>query len=82
MTGLLMVMAGRARKLGRLSFLGRLGGLLVLVLAVCSGVSGCSGGGSVPAVNPNGTPAGTYTYTVTASGGSVSHVETVNLTVQ
>jgi hypothetical protein len=82
MTGLLMGLAGRARKQGRGSILGRVGGLLVLAFAVCLTLSGCSGDGTVSAVNPNGTPAGTYTYTVTATGGSMSHVETVNLTVQ
>jgi len=55
-------------------------GMLLLALAVCLPMSGCSS--SLPRVNPNGTVAGTYPYTVTATSGSLVHKETVNLIVQ
>ncbi len=56
-----------------------LGGALVF-FAAATGVTGCSSSG--PTANPNGTPAGTYNYTVTATSGSVSHTQAVVLTVQ
>jgi len=54
--------------------------MLLLALAVCLPMSGCSS--SLPRVNPNGTVAGTYPYTITATSGSLVHKETVNLIVQ
>ncbi|MGH9571296.1 MAG: Ig-like domain repeat protein, partial [Candidatus Angelobacter sp.] len=59
--------------------------LLFVTMAVLSGCGG--GGGSTtpppppPPVN-NGTPAGTYTLTVTAVSGSVTHTQPLTLTVQ
>ncbi|WP_041596869.1 choice-of-anchor D domain-containing protein [Granulicella tundricola] len=76
--GLLMLLAATSRKLGRAA---RLGGLLSILTAICFATSGC-GGSSGPTVNPNGTPAGTYTYTVTVTSGTVVHKETINLIVQ
>ena len=60
-----------------------LSGVLFLMLAAITVVSagGCSSGHSATS-NPNGTPVGTYTYTVTATSGSVTHSETINLSVQ
>jgi uncharacterized protein len=55
-------------------------GMLLLALAVCLPMSGCSS--SLPRVNPSGTVAGTYPYTITATSGSLTHTETVNLIVQ
>jgi hypothetical protein len=51
---------------------GKLSGLLVSLLLLCSTLTfGCNGGGSPgPQPNPNGTPAGTYSVTVSATGGS------------
>ena len=79
LTGLLMLLAGRARRLARIS------GLLVLLLAIFLPAMGCGGsgsGGGGGGSNPNGTAAGTYTYTVTATSGTVTHAETVTLVVQ
>jgi len=50
-----------------------------LFLLLC----GCGGGSpNVPPVNPNGTPSGTYTVTVTASSGGVSQSIPLTLVVQ
>ncbi len=75
LSGVGMLLAARARKLGGAL---RLGGLLVLALVVSLAAGGCSSSN----VNTNGTPAGSYVYTVTATSGTLSHVETVTLTVQ
>ena len=55
-------------------------GMLLLALAVCLPMSGCASG--LPRVNPSGTVAGTYPYTITATSGALVHKETVNLIVQ
>ena len=51
---------------------------MVLLLGVLLGIAGCNGGSS----SGQKTPAGTYTVTVTASGGGVSHAANYTLTVQ
>jgi hypothetical protein len=83
LSGILMLLAARARRMGRVSMvrLNRMGGLFALILAFCFPVIGC-GGSSGPKTNPNGTPAGTYTYTVSATGGSQTHTQNVTLVVQ
>jgi predicted extracellular nuclease len=82
-SGILMLLAARARRMGRASMvrLNRIGGLFALILALCLPAIGC-GGSSGPKTNPNGTPAGTYAYTVTATGGSQTHTQNVTLVVQ
>jgi hypothetical protein len=69
-------------KLGRRP-LGRLvpAGALIVLLLTAGYLSGC-GGNSGPKTNPNGTPAGTSTLTITSSSGSLTHTTTVTLVVQ
>ena len=74
--GCMLLLASRARRLGRFS---RIGGMLALTLALLIPAIGCSSSSSV---NTGGTPAGTYTYTITATSGTVSHTEAVTLIVQ
>jgi uncharacterized protein len=80
--GLLMLLVARTRRLGKPTV--RAAGLFTLLIAICIPAIGCGHKASTPTTtaNPNGTPAGTYTYTVTASSGTtISHTETVTLTV-
>jgi hypothetical protein len=58
--------------------------MLVVLMAICIPAIGCAGGNTPtpPASNPNGTPAGAYSYTVTATSGAIVHTEAVTLTVQ
>jgi subtilase family serine protease len=53
--------------------------LFILLAAGCGGTGGGSTGGTT--VNPNGTPAGTYTITVTGTSGASTQVTSVTLTV-
>jgi CSLREA domain-containing protein len=56
---------------------------LALTIVCAAGfASGCNGGYPPDITVPAGTPAGTYTITVTGTSGSVSHSTTVSLTVQ
>ena len=56
-------------------------GALALLLVSAGYLSGCAGG--FPELSKNtGTPAGTYTITVTATSGSDVHSTTVTLIVQ
>lgn len=55
---------------------------LFIVVAVLTGVACGGGGGSSTQQKSQGTPAGSYTVTVTATSGSTTHTTTVNLTVQ
>jgi hypothetical protein len=75
MAGLLMLFASRSRRIGNLTLRGA--GLFTLLLAICIPSIACSSGAHT---NPNGTPAGNYSYAITATGGSV-HTEIVTLTV-
>jgi endonuclease/exonuclease/phosphatase family metal-dependent hydrolase len=80
---LLMTMMAAAlmlmRRAGRSA---RVGGLLVLLFALAVGITGCSDSGPKSTTNPNGTPAGSYGYAVTATANGVSHTQTITLTVQ
>jgi hypothetical protein len=72
---------GTRRRLGRLT-------LLLCLLGIVSGallLNGCAGGpgsGSPPAQTQRNTPAGSYTITVVASSGSLSHNDQITLVVQ
>lgn len=61
---------------------GKLSGLLVCLIVLVSTLAvSCNGGGtSAPQPNPNGTPAGTYSVTVSATGGS-NLAKTVKVTL-
>ena len=78
MAGLLMLFASRSRRLGKLTIRGA--GLFALLLAICLPTTGCIK--KSPAINPSGTPAGSYPFTVTATSGTISHTVTVTLNVQ
>ena len=57
---------------------------MVMLGAMFVALSGCSGGktDSTGSTGSGGTPVGTYTISVTASSGTVSHVQPFTLTVQ
>jgi YVTN family beta-propeller protein len=70
------------RKLRRLAWAGTLAVCLAMTLAACGGGGGSSSSsGSTPQTIP-GTPAGTYSVTVTGTSGSENITAKVNLTVQ
>jgi 6-phosphogluconolactonase (cycloisomerase 2 family) len=56
--------------------------MLALSLVMAAGMAACGGGaGASLQLNPNGTPAGTYSILVTATSGTVAHTTTLTLTV-
>jgi Big-like domain-containing protein len=59
----------------------RSAGMLVLVLALVPGLASCGGGGSRPPV-VTGTPAGTFSVTVSATSGATTHSSVITLVVQ
>jgi hypothetical protein len=72
---MVLVLPGRRRKL--------LASIVCSLLFAAAGVSlvsatGCSGGGSAPPASE----AGTYTVTVTAVSGTLTHTSTVTLIIQ
>jgi hypothetical protein len=70
--------------LGGVSSRRRWPGLLafLVVVAVLAGVACGGGSGGSTQQKSQGTPAGSYTVTVTGTSGSTTHATTVNLTVQ
>jgi hypothetical protein len=82
MAGVLMLFASRSRRLGKLTlrkFTLKEAGLFALLLAICIPATGCIK--KSPAINSGGTQPGIYNYTVTATSGTISHSETIALTV-
>ena len=80
MAGLLMLLASRSRRLGKLTLRGA--GLFTLLLAICIPATGCGSSTATGTITQSGgTPAGAYTYNVTATSGATSHVETITLNV-
>ena len=71
-----MLLAGAAPSKRTKGAIGRVGGLLLLLMLIGS----CGGGNQTTSRSQPGTPAGTYT--VTASAQAVQKVMTVTLTVQ
>jgi len=72
----LVILGGVTRRKG----ISQSAAILLIVLVI--GVAGC-GGGHHSMINPTtGTPAGTYSVTVTAVSGSTSHTGTITLVVQ
>jgi hypothetical protein len=57
-------------------------GAFALLLISVGYISGCSGGGFPKVGSNTGTPAGTFTVTVTGTSGADVHSTTVTLTVQ
>jgi hypothetical protein len=53
-----------------------------VIAAAFLAVAGCGGGGSSSSMTTPGTPAGTYTVTVTAKSGSLSHSSALTVMVQ
>ena len=53
-------------------------GALILLMVAASYGAGCVGN---PIINPNGTPSGTYTISITATSGTDVHTTTVTLSV-
>jgi hypothetical protein len=82
MAGVLMLFASRSRRLGKLTlrkYTLKEAGLFALLLAICIPATGCIK--KSPAINSGGTQPGIYNYSVTATSGTISHVETIALTV-
>ncbi|SEG16480.1 hypothetical protein SAMN05421819_2023 [Bryocella elongata] len=59
----------------------RLGRLLPVVLLLAAAAMGTAGCGTAPAANSSPTAAGTYTYTLSVTDGTVTHSATYALTV-
>jgi hypothetical protein len=83
LVALLALMTTRAAKFGRRTARRFVPIAALSMLLISIGyISGCSGGG-FPKVGTNtGTPAGTYTVTVTGTSGTVQHSTTVTLIIQ
>jgi len=53
-----------------------------MIVVLLFGITACGGGGSMSSTTTPGTPAGTYTATVTAKSGSLSHNTALTVIVQ
>ena len=85
-TLLIVLLAGAAYMLRRAGRNARIGSLFVLLFAAALGISGCGSSSHLnTSANPNGTPIGTYNYTVTATtatSGTITKTQTLAITVQ
>ena len=76
LTGVVFIMRNAGRK-------ARVGRLLTLLFVAALGVTGCGDSSKLnTSPNANGTPSGTYNYTITATSGGVVKTETVIVIVQ
>jgi hypothetical protein len=76
LAGAVFIMRSAGRK-------ARVGGLLTLLFVAALGVTGCGDSSKLnTSPNANGTPNGTYNYTITATSGGVVKTETVVVIVQ
>jgi hypothetical protein len=76
LTGVVFIMRNTGRK-------ARVGSLLTLLFVAALGVTGCGDSSKLnTSPNANGTPSGTYNYTITATSGGVIRTETVIVIVQ
>ena len=69
--GMLLTLAPRRKKT-----------LLLMVVGLLLVIPACGGGSSSGGTHDPGTPIGSYTVSVTATSGSISHSTSFNLTVQ
>ncbi len=74
------VLLGRKPQNGDYRRLARWGFLLILLMTIS--MSGCAGGTGIEQPPQSGTPAGTYTFKVTATSGSLQHSLQATLVVQ
>lgn len=78
--GLLVIGGYRNRKHILIALSAVVVAMIMLSLVACGGGGG--GNGTQPPTTKPGTPAGSYTVTLTATSGTTMHATTVNLTVQ
>ncbi len=81
-TLLIVLLAGAVFTLRRASRNVRIGSLLMLLFVATLGITGCSSTSLKTSSNSNGTPLGTYSYTVTATSNGITRTQAVTVVVQ